>query len=49
MAELAARGLMNREIAVVLHLSPRTVEQHVARALRKTGALSRRDLLRTSP
>ncbi|MZG15276.1 helix-turn-helix transcriptional regulator, partial [Streptomyces sp. SID5914] len=48
-AELAARGLMNREIAVVLHLSPRTVEQHVARALRKTGALSRRDLLRTSP
>lgn len=48
-AELAARGLMNREIAVVLHLSPRTVEQHVARALRKTGALSRRDLLRTAP
>ncbi|MFB6550871.1 LuxR C-terminal-related transcriptional regulator [Streptomyces sp. NPDC056405] len=47
-AELAARGLMNREIAVVLHLSPRTVEQHVARAIRKTGALSRRDLLRTS-
>ncbi|MGX1121942.1 DNA-binding CsgD family transcriptional regulator [Streptomyces ambofaciens] len=40
---------MNREIAVVLHLSPRTVEQHVARALRKTGALSRRDLLRTAP
>ncbi|MGX1515294.1 hypothetical protein [Streptomyces collinus] len=35
--------------AVVLHLSPRTVEQHVARVLRKTGALSRRDLLRTSP
>ncbi|MFF0964764.1 LuxR C-terminal-related transcriptional regulator [Streptomyces sp. NPDC003703] len=47
-AELAASGLMNREIAVVLHLSPRTVEQHVARAIRKTGALSRRDLLRTS-
>ncbi|CAM5550625.1 hypothetical protein STENM327S_03569 [Streptomyces tendae] len=44
----AARGLMNREIAVVLHLSPRTVEQHVARALRKTDALSRRDLLPTS-
>ncbi|WP_345666518.1 helix-turn-helix transcriptional regulator [Streptomyces similanensis] len=48
-AELAARGMMNREIAVVLHLSPRTVEQHVARAIRKTGALSRRDLFRTSP
>ncbi|CAM5681307.1 hypothetical protein SVIOM342S_09319 [Streptomyces violaceorubidus] len=47
-AEPAARGLMNREIAVVLHLSPRTVEQHVARALRKTDALSRRDLLPTS-
>ncbi len=43
-AELAASGLTNREIAVTLHLSPRTVEQHIARAMRKTGALSRRDL-----
>ncbi|MFI0169642.1 LuxR C-terminal-related transcriptional regulator [Streptomyces sp. NPDC017095] len=43
-AQLAVSGLTNREIAVTLHLSPRTVEQHIARAMRKTGALSRRDL-----
>lgn len=43
-AELAGAGLSNREIAATLHLSPRTVEQHVARALRKLGALSRQDL-----
>lgn len=48
-AELAARGLTNREIAVTLHLSPRTVEQHVARAIRKTGALSRRNLAHVFP
>ncbi|MGA5218911.1 helix-turn-helix domain-containing protein [Streptomyces cinereoruber] len=44
MAQLAVSGLTNREIAATLHLSPRTVEQHIARAMRKTGALSRRDL-----
>ncbi|MFJ9320892.1 LuxR C-terminal-related transcriptional regulator [Streptomyces globisporus] len=43
-AQLASSGLTNREIAATLHLSPRTVEQHIAGALRKTGALSRRDL-----
>ncbi|MFD3729297.1 LuxR C-terminal-related transcriptional regulator [Streptomyces sp. NPDC058671] len=43
-AQLAISGLTNREIAATLHLSPRTVEQHIARAMRKTGALSRRDL-----
>ncbi|MFJ7181118.1 LuxR C-terminal-related transcriptional regulator [Streptomyces massasporeus] len=43
-AELAAAGLTNREIAVTLHLSPRTVEQHVARAMRKLGTPSRQDL-----
>jgi DNA-binding NarL/FixJ family response regulator len=43
-AELAVRGMTNREIAATLHLSPRTVEQHTARAMRKTGALSRYDL-----
>ncbi|MGW5785857.1 LuxR C-terminal-related transcriptional regulator [Streptomyces sp. NPDC003757] len=43
-AQLAVSGLTNREIAATLHLSPRTVEQHVARAMRKTGALSRRNL-----
>ncbi|MFE2356901.1 LuxR C-terminal-related transcriptional regulator [Streptomyces parvulus] len=45
-AQLAVSGLTNREIAVTLHLSPRTVEQHIARAMRKAGALSRRDLAR---
>ncbi|WP_405897450.1 LuxR C-terminal-related transcriptional regulator [Streptomyces sp. NBC_00727] len=51
-AQLAVSGLTNREIAATLHLSPRTVEQHIARAMRKTGALSRRDLahrLATTP
>ncbi|QKW06548.1 AAA family ATPase [Streptomyces sp. NA04227] len=43
-AVLAGRGLTNREIAETLHLSSRTVEQHVARALRKLGAHSRQDL-----
>ncbi|WP_086778081.1 helix-turn-helix transcriptional regulator [Streptomyces griseus] len=44
-AQLASSGLTNREIAATLHLSPRTVEQHIAGAMRKTGALSRRDLV----
>ncbi len=43
-AELAAAGMSNREIATTLHLSPRTVEQHVARALQKTGVHSRQQL-----
>ncbi|MEU6480972.1 LuxR C-terminal-related transcriptional regulator [Streptomyces sp. NPDC047017] len=43
-ADLAARGLTNREIATTLHLSPRTVEQHVSRAMRKLSAPSRRAL-----
>ncbi|MFJ9638235.1 LuxR C-terminal-related transcriptional regulator [Streptomyces sp. NPDC101178] len=43
-AQLAVSGLTNREIAATLHLSPRTVEQHIAGAMRKSGALSRRDL-----
>ncbi|MFF1273473.1 LuxR C-terminal-related transcriptional regulator [Streptomyces marokkonensis] len=45
-AELAAAGMSNREIATTLHLSPRTVEQHVARALQKTGVHSRQQLSR---
>ncbi|MFE0092294.1 LuxR C-terminal-related transcriptional regulator [Streptomyces sp. NPDC058991] len=43
-AELASAGLTNREIAGILHLSPRTVEQHVARAMRKQGTPSRQEL-----
>ncbi|PRW63691.1 ATP-binding protein [Actinopolyspora mortivallis] len=44
--ELAARGHTNREIAANLFLSPRTVEQHVARAIRKLGLRNRTELLR---
>ncbi|GFH34465.1 LuxR C-terminal-related transcriptional regulator [Streptomyces pacificus] len=43
-AELASAGLTNKEIAATLHLSPRTVEQHVARAMRKLGTPSRQEL-----
>ncbi|MFI8930790.1 LuxR C-terminal-related transcriptional regulator [Streptomyces sp. NPDC053474] len=43
-AELAGNGLTNREIAATLHLSPRTVEQHVARAMRKLGTATRQEL-----
>ena len=48
-ADLAAAGLTNREIASTLHLSPRTVEQHVARAMRKLGTQSRQDLAEAPP
>ncbi|MFE3456163.1 AAA family ATPase [Nocardiopsis aegyptia] len=41
---LAAQGRTNREIAALLHLSPRTVETHVANALGKLGLRSRREL-----
>jgi hypothetical protein len=34
-------GLASKQIAVRLHLSPRTVEKHVASLLRETGARSR--------
>ena len=41
---LVGEGLPNKEIAVRLHLSPRTVEKHVESILRKTGARSRTEL-----
>ena len=40
-AELVARGLTNRQIASDLHLSERTVENHVSKILRKLGLASR--------
>jgi predicted ATPase/DNA-binding SARP family transcriptional activator/DNA-binding CsgD family transcriptional regulator len=40
-AELLARGLTNRQIASNLHLSERTIENHVSNILRKLGLASR--------
>ncbi|MBT2483983.1 helix-turn-helix domain-containing protein [Microbacterium sp. ISL-108] len=44
-ARLIAQGLSNQQIAQRLTLSPRTVENHVHRALRKTGGTRRADLM----
>ncbi|WP_441897449.1 helix-turn-helix transcriptional regulator [Microbacterium sp.] len=43
-AELVAVGMKNREIAARLVISRRTVENHVARVLRKLGIENRQDL-----
>ncbi|WP_067814038.1 helix-turn-helix transcriptional regulator [Nocardia inohanensis] len=40
-ADLAAQGLSNKEIASRLYLSPRTVEDHLGRILRKLGITGR--------
>ena len=40
-AALVARGLTNRQIASDLHLSERTIENHVSKILRKLGFASR--------
>jgi len=42
---LAATGRTNREIAAELVLSPRTVESHLAKGMRKLGVRSRRALI----
>ncbi|MBB5934080.1 helix-turn-helix transcriptional regulator [Streptomyces zagrosensis] len=44
-ARLVAIGHTNREIADVLFLSPRTVEQHVAKVLQKLNVTSRSEVL----
>lgn len=41
---LVAEGLTNQELAARLHLSPRTVEKHVAGLLSKTGCRRRTQL-----
>jgi len=43
-AELAASGLTNREVAARLYMSPKTVEANLARAYRKLGIHSRAQL-----
>jgi len=43
-AELAASGLKNREIAAALFVSPKTVEANLARVYRKLGVHSRAEL-----
>lgn len=44
-AQLAAEGRTNREIAQVLFVTPKTVETHLSRTFRKLGVISRRDLV----
>jgi DNA-binding CsgD family transcriptional regulator len=43
---LAARGLTNREIAMALFISPRTVETHRANLMRKLNLRTQADLIR---
>ena len=43
-AELAARGLTNREVAATLFMSPKTVEANLTRIYRKLGVRSRAQL-----
>jgi DNA-binding NarL/FixJ family response regulator len=43
-AELAASGLTNREVAAALFVSPKTVEANLARTYRKLGIRSRAEL-----
>jgi DNA-binding NarL/FixJ family response regulator len=43
-AELAASGLTNRDVAAKLFISPKTVEHNLARAYRKLGIRSRAEL-----
>ncbi len=44
MAELAASGTTNREVAAKLFISAKTVEATLARVYRKLGIRSRADL-----
>jgi DNA-binding CsgD family transcriptional regulator len=48
-AELAAEGLTNREIAAALYLSPNTVQAYLKRVYRELGIRSRTELARKLP
>jgi DNA-binding CsgD family transcriptional regulator len=41
---MAADGLTNRDIALALFVTPKTVETHLRSAFRKLGVSSRREL-----
>lgn len=43
-AELAASGMTNRDVAAALFISPKTVEANLARIYRKLGIKSRAEL-----
>jgi DNA-binding NarL/FixJ family response regulator len=43
-ANLAADGFSNRDIAQTLYVTPKTVEVHLGNAYRKLGIASRREL-----
>jgi DNA-binding CsgD family transcriptional regulator len=43
-ADLAATGMTNRDIATTLFISPKTVEHHIGRIYRKLGIRSRAEL-----
>ena len=43
-AELAASGMTNRDIAAALFISPKTVEANLARVYRKLGIRTRAEL-----
>jgi len=45
-ADLAAAGQTNRDIAQTLYVTPKTVEVHLSNAYRKLGIGSRHDLAR---
>jgi DNA-binding CsgD family transcriptional regulator len=45
-ADLAAGGQTNRDIAQILYVTPKTVEVHLSNAYRKLGIGSRRELAR---